>query len=274
MTGLNQITQIAPSTAMAKAATSKGSESLGQKDFLTLLTAQLKNQDPLKPLENTEFLGQMAQFSTVAGIDRLNETLGGQGAGLREARMAMATGMLGHSVLVQTPLARADAEGAVRGAVDLTEPAQALIVTYADAASGALLHSQTLGAQVPGRQVRGKTGTTNDNRDAWFAGWMDGLTAVVWMGNDDYTATEDAVGGAGPARVFSAFMSTAPVPPRGLDALLADTPRADDPIANLLSPQDVPPATEANDGSVPETPPQDADSDPIADLLGRIGGAQ
>lgn len=151
MTGLDQITRIAPSTGMATAATTKGSESLGQKDFLTLLTAQLKNQDPLKPLENTEFLGQMAQFSTVAGIDRLNETLGGQGAGLREARMAMATGMLGHSVLVQTPLARADAEGAVRGAVDLTEPAQALIVTYADAASGALLHSQTLGAQVPGR---------------------------------------------------------------------------------------------------------------------------
>ena len=138
----------------------------------------------------------------------------------------------------------------------------------------AVSYGTARGAQVPGRQVRGKTGTTNDNRDAWFAGWMDGLTAVVWMGNDDYTATEDAVGGAGPARVFSTFMSTAPVPPRGLDALLADTPRADDPIANLLSPQDVPPAAEANDGSAPETPPQDADSDPIADLLGRIGGAQ
>ena len=94
MTGINQITQIAPSTGMASAATAKGSETLGQKDFLTLLTAQLKNQDPLKPLENTEFLGQMAQFSTVAGIDRLNETLTGQSSSLRDARMAMATGML------------------------------------------------------------------------------------------------------------------------------------------------------------------------------------
>ena len=151
MTGINQITQIAPSTGIASAATAKGSETLGQKDFLTLLTAQLKNQDPLKPLENTEFLGQMAQFSTVAGIDRLNETLTGQGSSLRDARMAMATGMLGHSVLVQTPLARPDSQGAVRGAVDLDTPAQALIVTYSDAKSGALLHSQTLGAQAAGR---------------------------------------------------------------------------------------------------------------------------
>lgn len=151
MTGINQITQIAPSAGMAGAATAKGSETLGQKDFLTLLTAQLKNQDPLKPLENTEFLGQMAQFSTVAGIDRLNETLAGQGAGLREARMGMATGMLGQSVLVQTPLARPDGQGVVRGAVDLTDPAQAVIVTYSDARSGALLHSQTLGAQSAGR---------------------------------------------------------------------------------------------------------------------------
>jgi len=59
--------------------------------------------------------------------------------------------MLGQSVLVQTPLARPDAQGVVRGAVDLTDPAQAVIVTYSDARSGALLHSQTLGAQAAGR---------------------------------------------------------------------------------------------------------------------------
>jgi flagellar basal-body rod modification protein FlgD len=151
LTQINQISQITPSTSLASAATAKGNQTLGQKDFLTLLTAQLRNQDPLKPLENTEFLGQMAQFSTVAGIDRLNETLAGQGGNLRDARMAMATGMLGHSVLVQTPLARPDAQGAVRGAVDLPGPAQAVIVTYSDARTGALLHSQTMGAQAGGR---------------------------------------------------------------------------------------------------------------------------
>jgi flagellar basal-body rod modification protein FlgD len=146
-----QISGITTAATMAQTTPAKGADTLGQKDFLTLLTAQLKNQDPLKPLENTEFLGQMAQFSTVAGIDRLNETLAGQGTGLRDTRLAMATGMLGHSVLVQTPLARADAQGAIRGAVDLPQAAEALIVTYTDARSGAILHSQTLGAQSAGR---------------------------------------------------------------------------------------------------------------------------
>ena len=138
----------------------------------------------------------------------------------------------------------------------------------------AVSYGTARGAQVDGRLVRGKTGTTNDNRDAWFAGWMDGLAAVVWMGNDDYTATDSAVGGAGPARVFSAFMSAAPVPPRGLDALLADAPREDDPIANLLNPPEAPSAPETTEPGEPEDAPQDEESDPIADLLGRIGGAQ
>jgi len=136
-------------------------------------------------------------------------------------------------------------------------------------------------AQVEGRLVRGKTGTTNDSRDAWFAGWMDGLTAVVWMGNDDFSPTQDAVGGAGPARVFARFMSAAPVPPRGLDAVLADAPRADDPIANLLAS----PVAVSTEPGLDEQPPATADTetaedaeeaepDPIADLLGRLGGAQ
>lgn len=146
-----QIDGITPASVLTQDKSPRDSGSLGQKDFLTLLTAQLKNQDPLKPMDNTEFLGQMAQFSTVAGIDRLNETLSGQGAGLRDARLTMATGMLGHSVLVQTPLARPDSKGVVGGAIDLTEPAQALVITYSDPRSGSILHSQTLGAQPAGR---------------------------------------------------------------------------------------------------------------------------
>jgi flagellar basal-body rod modification protein FlgD len=147
---MTQISQITSAGALPLAQDTTRTNSLGQQDFLTLLTAQLKNQDPLKPLENTEFLGQMAQFSTVAGVDRLNETLGGYGAGLRDMRIAMASNMLGHSVLVPGPVARPDAEGAIRGAVDLPEAVDSLVVTYADARTGAILHAQTLGAQPAG----------------------------------------------------------------------------------------------------------------------------
>jgi flagellar basal-body rod modification protein FlgD len=50
-------------------------ETLGQDDFLTLLVTQLKNQDPLSPLDNEAFVTQLAQFSTVSGINNTNEKL-------------------------------------------------------------------------------------------------------------------------------------------------------------------------------------------------------
>ncbi len=49
--------------------------SLDQADFLSLLSAQLKNQDPTKPVDNAEYVAQLAQFSTVNGIERSNATL-------------------------------------------------------------------------------------------------------------------------------------------------------------------------------------------------------
>lgn len=120
-------------------------------------------------------------------------------------------------------------------------------------------------AAVEGRRVRGKTGTTNDFRDAWFAGWSGGLAAVVWMGNDDFTPTDEAVGGAGPARVFARFMAAAPDYPAALDALLGEV-RPADPIASLI-------AGEALEEPTAMSEPQAEDEarDPIADLLGRIG---
>lgn len=134
-----------PPTTAPRAATT-----LGQQDFLTLLTAQLKNQDPLKPMENGEFLGQMAQFSTVAGIDRVNETLGGMNSGTRDMRIAMVSNLLGHSVLVPGTVTRADAGGAIHGAVELPEPVEALQITWTDARTGAILHSHAMGPQGAG----------------------------------------------------------------------------------------------------------------------------
>ena len=125
-------------------------------------------------------------------------------------------------------------------------------------------------AQVVGRTVRGKTGTTNDSRDAWFAGWSEGLTAVVWMGNDDFSATENAVGGAGPARVFARFIEAAPIYPASLDSLLAD--RSFDPVASLLQGEDEVPMPGAEglmeNAEVEETEAEL--SDPLADLLTRL----
>jgi flagellar basal-body rod modification protein FlgD len=53
----------------------KHKTTLDQADFLALMTAQLKNQDPTKPVDNSEYVAQMAQFSTVSGLAQSNTTL-------------------------------------------------------------------------------------------------------------------------------------------------------------------------------------------------------
>ena len=57
-------------------------------------------------------------------------------------------------------------------------------------------------AALPGRAVAGKTGTTQDYRDAWFIGWTGGLVIGVWLGNDDNRPMTGVVGGSLPARLF------------------------------------------------------------------------
>lgn len=65
---------------------SKGTSALGQQDFLTLLVTQLKNQDPLSPMENDAFVAQLAQFSTVSGITEMNASLKTLASGAADAR--------------------------------------------------------------------------------------------------------------------------------------------------------------------------------------------
>jgi len=64
-------------------------------------------------------------------------------------------------------------------------------------------------AQLDGYPAHGKTGTTQDYRDAWFAGYTDHLTAVVWMGNDNGTPTDSVYGGLYPAQFWQRFMTQA-----------------------------------------------------------------
>ena len=65
METVSSISELFPSN---NAATSKGNNDLGQEDFMALMVAQLENQDPSKPMDNFEFLGQIAQFGMVNGI--------------------------------------------------------------------------------------------------------------------------------------------------------------------------------------------------------------
>ena len=96
-------------------------------------------------------------------------------------------------------------------------------------------------AELPGWQAAGKTGTSQDWRDAWFVGYTSALTAGVWLGNDDNSPTKKVSGGNLPVEIWSRFMKAAleGVPPaqlpsgvwRNVDAPVADAPPSAPPVA-------------------------------------------
>ncbi|WP_429911855.1 transglycosylase domain-containing protein [Glycocaulis sp.] len=126
-------------------------------------------------------------------------------------------------------------------------------------------------AAVQGREVRGKTGTTNGFRDAWFAGWADGLVTVVWTGNDSNAPTDAGSGGTGPARIFASMVAAAPV--IALPDDMPATPATDpDRLARLLSAlEDENLVSTAYEEPPPPAPPaSEPAEDPIAGLLARL----
>lgn len=137
--GITKTAQQTTSEAKKKANT------LDQGDFLKLLTTQLKNQDPLKPVDNEAFVAQMAQFSSVAGISEMNDTLKTMAASLDSGRVSTATSLVGKYVLVPGTKASPDGEGNVYGALDVPAGATNVIVTAKNAA-GEVVKTMELGA--------------------------------------------------------------------------------------------------------------------------------
>ena len=130
-------------------ASSKKKDTLGQSDFLKLMTTQLQNQDPFSPMENGDFIAQMAQFSTVTGIAEMGESLKSLSNQLGEFRIATATNLLGHSVLVPGNKVRPDSEGEIHGVLDLPRASSATNIVFSNTA-GEVVHSIDLGSQASG----------------------------------------------------------------------------------------------------------------------------
>jgi flagellar basal-body rod modification protein FlgD len=123
-------------------------QSLGQEDFLRLMTAQLQNQDPFKPMENGEFLGQIAQFSTVSGIQELQTSFATLAASLSANQTLQAATLVGRSVLVPSSSGWLAEGGALRGAAFAPSSGQVL-VDIVDG-SGQTVRSLDLGTQPGG----------------------------------------------------------------------------------------------------------------------------
>ncbi|MBR7798786.1 flagellar hook assembly protein FlgD [Undibacterium sp. FT137W] len=78
----------------------KNSVQEAQDRFMTLLVTQMKNQDPLNPLDNAQVTSQLAQLSTVTGIDKLNETMNSMSASFQSSQNLQSASMIGHGVVI------------------------------------------------------------------------------------------------------------------------------------------------------------------------------
>ena len=126
------------------------SDTLGQSDFLKLMTTQLQNQDPFAPMDNGDFIAQMAQFSTVTGIEEMNSNLGKLIEEFDQARIATASNLLGHSVLVPGNIGRPDENGELYGVLDVPEATISTELVYRDADTNSELFRDELGPKAAG----------------------------------------------------------------------------------------------------------------------------
>ena len=146
----NPFSALNNSTAASSLAnTGAATKELGQDQFLELMIAQIKNQDPTKPMDSSEFLGQLAQFGTVSGIQDLQKSFEQMASSLQSNQALMASSLVGRSVLVPGGIGALPVGGALTGSVDLPLSVAELSVTITDAA-GQQVRRLTLGGKPAG----------------------------------------------------------------------------------------------------------------------------
>jgi flagellar basal-body rod modification protein FlgD len=133
----------------ALTANSGSASGMGQKDFLTLFTTQLKNQDPLDPVKNEAFVAQLAQFSQLEATVTMSQTLADFVTSMSGERMMSSANLIGKTVSVPDGPALLVGGVPVQGVVNLPTGAEGVKFEVYDA-RGALVRSQILGPQTVG----------------------------------------------------------------------------------------------------------------------------
>lgn len=128
---------------------------LGQAAFLELMITQMKNQDPLNPQSNSEFVAQLAQFSSVEGLERLNTNFTNFSGSFMSNQALQASSLVGRSVSVESSTSELRANGIVSGSFNLPASTKDLKINIYD-------EEGTLAASVPVGSV-----TAGDNNFRW-----------------------------------------------------------------------------------------------------------
>ena len=132
MTTTDSINSLASQNVASGAA--KAKNKLDQSSFLQLMIAQFRNQDPTKPQDPAQFLGQLAQFSTISGIQDMQGSIGALSESLRSSNVLSGAILVGHSILAPHETATRGAAEAVTGSIDVPAGTTNVQVTVKDAA--------------------------------------------------------------------------------------------------------------------------------------------
>jgi flagellar basal-body rod modification protein FlgD len=201
--GTGSTTGTGSNSGTGAAATS--ATTLGGTDFLTLMLAQLKNQDPTSPVDSNTFLTQLAQLSEVQGITQLNTSFSTLSNSMSASQALQASSLLGHQALVTSSTAQLAANGTVTGAVNVPQTTSAVVLNISDS-GGNVVRSIGLGAQAAGRADFAWDGKESNGSQApagtytlsvTYAGQTKTSTAATTLVNGTVESVSMGAGSAG-----------------------------------------------------------------------------
>ena len=173
----------------SKSTTKSTTEQL-QDRFLTLLTTQLQNQDPLNPMDNSQMTTQLAQINTVSGIEKLNASLASLLDAYNNTQTMQAAAMIGKSVLVSGNNLTLQ-NGTAVGGIKLDAAADNVVIKISDA-DGNVVATENLGARAAGSFTfawDGKNASDQTMTDGDYK-----LSVEATKGSEKVTATAMQIG--------------------------------------------------------------------------------
>ena len=137
-------------TPKSESAAKTKQTSLGQDQFLKLMTAQMTHQDPSAPMQNGEFLTQIAQFGTVSGIQDLQKSFGEFAGSITSSQALQATSLVGRHVSAPGKQGMLEVGGDIKGDINLSVSSTNVNVKVTDSVTGEVVRNMDLGAHGAG----------------------------------------------------------------------------------------------------------------------------
>ncbi len=149
-----------------------------QNNFLTLLVAQLKNQDPTNPMDNSQLTSQLAQISTVSGIEKLNTTLGAISGQIDDSQQLQTATLVGHGVMIPGQTVLAGNGSTSPFGIELEQAAEKVTAVITDS-SGIAVRTLDLDKQSAGVHTFSWDGTQTDGTPVPDGAYTVNITATT-----------------------------------------------------------------------------------------------